>query len=379
MIISSNPVLRAEAEEMLPALARLSGLELMGPIRIEERSREELELYLRAQFDKEFTPRRADDVVQAYALLGMMPEGLDLRQLMLTILQEQVAGFYDPDSTTLYVMNDQPEVLRQTILVHELVHAVQDQHADLDAITAEELGNDRQMAAKAALEGHATLVMTAYLTEQITGTPLDVTRLPSFTPAGTLDPALLEAQSPTLAGAPLVLRESLIFPYLGGMAFTQELWRFSGQVVAPLGDHLPRSSEHILFPETFLGPEPDEPTEIRFTGDTEPRYDNSLGAQELAVFLESLIGPEMRSLVRGWDGDRFALFGTGPDASLIWASVWDDEGSRDRFLMAVEPALGALPRDANISSATWNGRPGVVIRVGDVPEMAVRLLPQGAS
>ncbi len=66
-------------------------------------------------------------------------------------------------------MVDQPEALLEGLLVHELVHAVQDQWIDLGALADPKLGSDRATAAQAAIEGHATLVMLEYMAEQAQG------------------------------------------------------------------------------------------------------------------------------------------------------------------------------------------------------------------
>src|SRR5204863_9372019 len=133
---------------------------------------------------------------------GLVPAGLDLRALLLSVYTEQVAGFYDPDSTALFVMDDQPEESLRTVLVHELVHAVQDQSVSLDSLTARGRGNDRQMAAQAAIEGHATFVMLEYLAEQQMKRPLDLTEVPEIAAQMRPDVESLRSQYPALANAP---------------------------------------------------------------------------------------------------------------------------------------------------------------------------------
>ncbi len=167
LVVSQDAGLREMTAAMLPGLAERSGLELREPIRVERRSRDELQRYLVAKLDEELPEERAQHLTDAYALLGLMPRDVDLRALLLSVYQEQVAGFYDPDSTALFVMEDQSPEALQPILLHELVHAVQDQWTDLETATDPSRGNDRATAAQAAIEGHATLVMLEYMTEQL--------------------------------------------------------------------------------------------------------------------------------------------------------------------------------------------------------------------
>ena len=148
MVISSDPALAELASTLLPDLARRSGMELREPVRIEERTREELVRYLRFKLDEELPEEEARARVDAYALLGLVPPDLDLRDVLMRLYTEQVAGFYDPDSTALFVMDDQPPADLRSVLLHELVHAVQDQTADLDALTDPALGGERRKASQ---------------------------------------------------------------------------------------------------------------------------------------------------------------------------------------------------------------------------------------
>ncbi len=182
-VVSSDPDLRARVAELLPDLAARAGMELVRPIRAERRSREQLESYLLFKLDQELPPDEARHLTRTYSLIGLVDEDLDLRALLVSIYKEQVAGFYDPDSTALFVMDDMPADMLESVLIHELVHAVQDQTANLDSLTAEERGNDRQAAAQSAIEGHATLIMFEYMAEQMRGEPFDISQLPDFSQA----------------------------------------------------------------------------------------------------------------------------------------------------------------------------------------------------
>jgi len=165
LVVSSDPELRARVAELLPDLAARARMELVRPVRVERRSREELVSYLDYKLDEELPPQEAGWRTKSYELLGLVPEDLDLREILLSVYTEQVAGFYDPDSTALFVMDDMAVELLEGVLVHELVHAVQDQTANLDSLTAEERGSDRVAAAQSAIEGHATLVMLEYMAQ----------------------------------------------------------------------------------------------------------------------------------------------------------------------------------------------------------------------
>lgn len=380
LVVSDDPELAEMARELLPDLARRAGLQLREPVRLARRSREDLVRYLEVKLDEELPPERARWMTESYALLGLVPDTLELRGILLDVYTEQVAGFYDPDSTALFVMEDQPSESVRTVLVHELVHAVQDQAADLDSLTAPDRGNDRQVAAQAAIEGHATLVMLEYLTEVVRGQPLDLSQVPDF--ARQIRPALegLRAQYPALAGAPEVIQESLLFPYLEGAGFVQRLWRTRDGRPAPFGALLPLSTEQVLDPSRLLGDPADPPSglALELPAGARELYANGLGEMEMRIFLRAVAGSDLPRGPLGWDGDRYVLV-EGPEGSrgLAWYSVWDDEGARDAFLERARPALERLPRPATLEGLLVDGLPGALLRVGDPPTVDPRVVEGG--
>ena len=149
LVLSSDPELAALAAELLPDLALRAGMELSRPVRLEKRSRSELVRYLETKLDQDLPAAEARSRAQVYAFLGLVEPDMDLRAELLALYTEQVAGFYEPDSMALFVMDDQPEAAIEALLIHELVHAVQDQNVPLRELTDRERGNDRATAAMA--------------------------------------------------------------------------------------------------------------------------------------------------------------------------------------------------------------------------------------
>ncbi len=376
LVISSDPVLGKRVAELLPVLAEKAGMELVRPVRVERRSRGELEGYLHYKLDKELPPERARHMSRSYALLGLMDPEMDLRGLLLSVYSEQVAGFYDPDSSALFVLDDMPMELLEPILIHELVHAVQDQTANLDSLTSPERGNDRQAAAQAAIEGHATLVMLEYMAEQIQGRPVDLSVLPDLSQV--LEPALegVGAQYPALASAPAIIQESLLFPYLKGAAFVAALWEARPGRPPPFQQFLPQSTKQVLDPQRILGPDPDWPTELEVVppAGLEVLYENTLGQKETKVLLEEGLGVGWRVLARGWSGDRFLLLrDPGGEDGLVWVSVWDSKEERDRFVEGLRLALQRFPAPGTLREEEVVGRPGAILQVGRLPELSLEI------
>ena len=371
-VISSDPTLVQLASELLPALAARSGLELREPVRLERRTREQLIRYLQGKLDEELPVEEARATVDVYALLGLVPADLDLRSVLLGLYTEQVAGFYEPDSTALFVLADQPEAALQGLLVHELVHAIQDQNADLEALTGRELGNDRATAALAAIEGHATLVMLEHMTEQMAGMPIDLADVPDF--AQQMRPLLegMGTQFPALAGAPRVIREALLFPYLEGTSFVQALWAEGGRV-APFGENLPESTEQVLGRSTA-----DDPVTLELSV-TERRVirQDGLGRLELGIFLEEH-GADIAA-AEGWEGARYVLVElANATRALGWYIVWEDSAARARFMTAMEAVLPLLGAETSLEAVELAGRPATLLQVGSTGGVTARMTDAGS-
>jgi len=369
----SDTTLRRMAIEIQPAVESASGLVATAPLRVALGSREELEAYLLGQLQEQLPSEQATALTAAYARFGLVPDTLDLSAVLVELYREQVVGFYDPRRDTLFVMDRVSEGL-EMVLAHELVHALQDQHVDLDSLTSLLVkDNDSGTAAQAAIEGQATLAMMEWQLG------MDVTQLPDLGEqfAGVDIAALGEAAGmPSISNVPRVLREALIFPYIGGLIFVQRLWREREGRPPPFGRDLPTSTEQLLHPERFADPR-DEPTRVRFReepeGDWLEVYSDGLGELETKIFFEEhLAEPSEASLAaQGWDGDRYRLLRGPPGEILVWATVWDSRADALEFAGAVGRAFderyaadggaAAAGRRIHVESIDRDGRPAVLV------------------
>src|SRR4029077_5741568 len=89
-------------DSLKPAVERAAGLRFKRTPNSALRSREQVRKYLIAKLRQELPPERVRGVEAAYRLLGMLPDTLDLERLLVDLYSEQVAGFYDPDSTMFF-------------------------------------------------------------------------------------------------------------------------------------------------------------------------------------------------------------------------------------------------------------------------------------
>jgi len=354
--------LRAQAESV-------TGLRFKHDVAVLQRSRAQVRDYVIHKFDEDVPPADLAGAEAAYKLFGLIPDSMDLRAVMVDLLTEQVAGYYEPDSGALFIPTDLDDPFRVRLVAsHELLHALQDQYLSLDSIINQRRHNDRRSAAQAVLEGQATFYQIPML-------------MPEQQPE-TLPPhwfwrqreamALQQAQMPQFARAPLWLRESLIFPYLAGADFIGWFVRtHPGR--EPYGAAMPLSTEQILHPDRYAAG--DQPIELRFSGpgpDT-VRYDDNLGEFEIGLLFTQLLHDSSETaapaLAQGWGGDRYRVYGANADA-LVWYSAWDDAPARDRFARALASAwatrrAGVTARRFAVTSLAIDGHPGV--RLVDAP------------
>lgn len=362
---NSQANLDALVDSLLPDVERATGLNFRERPRPALRTREQVRTFLLAKLSEEFPPERIRGVSEAYRLLGLIPDTLDLQALLLDLYSEQVAGFYDPDSSALFAVEGADPAQLRLVVAHELVHALQDQYLPLDSLLKQRTNGDRASAAQAVLEGHATIASLRVLVPD----------------PGMIDQAdfwqnfrvqIRESQSTmeVFQRSPMVLREGLVFPYLYGADFMRWWAAAHPGEPLPLAGQLPQSTEQILHPERYNAG--DRPVELVFADSaTTPLHEDTVGEMELHVLGSSLRGGEViTSLAAGWGGDRYRVYDGPEGTALVWWTVWDSETSARRFRINVADRLVTRGRPGyrvTADSAQVGGRPAnrVVIAPGE--------------
>ena len=364
------------AREIAPQVESAVGLRFKRPPVVALRSRDQVRAYLNHKMDQELPPAELAGVQRAYRAFGLVPDTLDLRRLMLDLYGEQVVGFYDPDSSVLYVVRGAEPMMVRLILAHELVHALQDQYTPLNAILKLRRQNDRQMAGQAVAEGQATLASL-----QALAPGMEVRNLSAMWQQTRQSIRSQQEAMPVFSAAPRLVQEDLIFPYLAGADFVRAFEeRRASPGEQPYGDRMPVSTEQILHPSKYTARE--RPARVRLAvrpGDTLV-YGDDFGEFDTRTALESWGTGEADAVVAasGWNGDRFAALGTRSGTALVWVTAWDtpvDAGEFERALRAgwqrrSGAAQGSYPasggqRRWQVDRLTVAGVP--VVRLVDAP------------
>ncbi len=331
-----NDPIGMRVERATPRIENAAGLKFKTPPKFELKSREEVRDFLLRKFDEDLPAEDLRGQEAAYKAFGLMPDTLNLRAFLLDLLSEQILGYYDPETKVLYVVKDAPDDLIGVTVSHELVHALQDQYVNLDSIQKSKGDSDRQAAAQAALEGHATWIQMQDM--------LDGSDLASRIPGGwdQIRAQIRENQSamPRFAAAPMAIQESLIFPYLSGAEFAR---RFQSRrdPRTPL-DKLPVSTEQILSEEAYFGDTPDLPVRVTLPGRTAAgEFEEVMGEFGTRLFLYQH-SKDNRSAVdgaHGWAGDRYRIVNTPKGRAVMWATAWDTPVDAAQFVDALGQAI----------------------------------------
>ncbi|MFI5234277.1 MAG: hypothetical protein ACHQXA_01070 [Gemmatimonadales bacterium] len=345
-------------DSLAPLVEHATGLKFRHLPRAVLISREQVRVYLEAKFRQEFPGHRARDLQDTYRLLTLLPDSTDLSKLLLGVLTEQVAGFYDPDSVAFFGVEGASPAVRTVTVAHELVHALQHNYVPLDSIMDQKGDADRLLAAQAILEGQATIAMFR-MQPSIGDKVLD----PQFWQAARDQLAVSQSAMPAFAAAPRVLREDLVFPYFSGAEFMRWWMTTHPDSVQPYGERMPRSSEQILLPSHYLSH--DAPVAITFSGGPADSAESDvLGDFDTRVLLAEVRGQAVVSTVEalGWGGDRYIIYepATGGPA-LVWVAVWDSPVARDGFLRMIRDPWLKRQRPGyrmTLESIEVDGHPG---------------------
>lgn len=319
-------------------------------------------------FAQELPPEKIKPLEKSLKLFGLIPDTMDLAKYYPELLTSQVGGFYDPRKKYLVIVQNDggvlgkdaeekygkqvAERLEETVMVHEICHAIQDQHFDLKKLAIEDPLSDEGAGRLALIEGDATLTMYSYFS----GTPLE--NMPGVDRVMNQmfeDPRQLMEMAPDMPGskemlsAPAWFRDNLLFSYMQGFSFCLEVKRIGGQ---KLLDHAfktdpPKSTEQILHPEKWLSKR-DEPIRIELPDFSAalPGFtkiaEGQLGEQSIKILLRESLKADKEAAIAaaGWGGDRFAVVEKDGQSALLWATEWDTPEDANQFAAAISKIPG---------------------------------------
>ena len=323
-------------------------------------SRDEVVSYLTKHVNDEDTKRlrRSELVLKKF---GLLPRDFNLETFLVALLREEVAGYYDPKTKTVNLLDWVPIEEQEPVMAHELTHALQDQSVGLqkwmkkgekdlgeirkDPTPADIENDEMDNAREAVIEGQAQAMMFQYAMaptgHSIANSPALVDAMEEETLTGT-------PSTKVFNDAPIFLKESLTFPYSYGMEFVVKLMQKGGKEKAFAGvlRNPPHTTRQIMQPETYLSGEKIEPMRVPdFKHDFKDyeKFDiGAMGEFDVAVLIEQYAGkPLSKQLYPEWRGGYYYAAKPKPNpksesgeqrlSGLLYVSRWSSADKAAEF------------------------------------------------
>ncbi|OFW56717.1 MAG: hypothetical protein A2V52_02110 [Actinobacteria bacterium RBG_19FT_COMBO_54_7] len=331
---------QSEVNEVLEQDEEIRDLQASQSIKVDYLSQDALRQKMIEDIDSN-TPEEIMDTQNIYILLGFIPEDSDLRQLYINLLTGAVAGLYDPEDKSLFLISEEKNtmsVMDRFYLSHELIHYLQDQNFNLyrppfadpeGSIT--ETDDDAAMAASALVEGDAQIAQISWMIEELNASEnLE------------LQAELGNQSTDVLKSTPAYLVDSLMFQYEEGQTFVQYLKRKGGyDAVDKAYANPPVSTEQIYHPEKYTANE--APVSITMDDASAKlgegwalAYDNVLGEFDVyELFKPYFSDAKAETAAAGWGGNNYHYYRSDSGEKLLVQDyAWDSDKDAQEFASA---------------------------------------------
>ncbi len=334
---SERDKLFAGIDAMAKELAEITGLRLRQKLRYATITRDEVKKFLEERIRDEVKDEeiRAEELV--LKKFGFAPADFNLKKTTIEMMTEQAAAFYDFRRKKLFMLDGAPSLLQEASLVHEVAHALADQHFRLDRfIQGAREDDDASLARMAVMEGQATWLMSEFLARKM-GQSLKTS--PALVEMMQKAAGGADGQFPVFDAAPLYLRESLIFPYAKGMALQHAVYLKSGTAAftemfrrPPATTQQVLHASHYFAPRRTVTPQLPEPPARR---GYRVLAEGSMGEFDHAVLIRQYQdAAQADALAPKWTGGLYRLWEHRKDkrAILTYGACWESDGAaRDFF------------------------------------------------
>lgn len=322
----------------------------------------------------------ADEIARSEMTMkkfGFLPRDFNLREFMVKANSKEIAGYYDEENKTVYLLNWIPLEHQGPVLAHELTHALQDQNYNLDAWAKAGPPDPNSSAAKphpsdesvlarhAVAEGQATLVMLDYILapfdRSVQNTPGIIYQMEDPAVRATYDSELLHT-------APMILRETGTFPYRAGLIFEGELLQKGGKPLAFAGAFArpPRDTHEVLDPRAYIDGEKLTPVHLpdvqQMVNAQYDIYDSGeIGELDVRALLKQYGDrKDADPLSEDWRGGAYATFRrkakesaaveppTTADLAFVYVSHWRTTQAAEHFARLYTEAVSKRYQKATV-------------------------------
>jgi hypothetical protein len=325
----------AQIDQMLASLGEIMGLKVLKPIERSLLTRDEINQLVAKRIREEI---KQDEVRLDELFLkkfGLVDNDFDLVQQLTDVLTEQATALYDFKTRTMFLATWTPEDMQEFALVHELAHALADQHFNLAKFVKQAKGADEDLARSAVLEGQASWLMTEYVLRPAGRSMVDS---PLAAKAAAAASRVESREYPVYSNAPLYVKESLLFPYTAGLLFQQAVVeKYGVDGFSMVFERPPISSQQILHPEAYFegrrpaNPALPKPGRIR---GFKKVAEGQTGELDHWILLKQFFDEKHAdALSPAWRGGRYELLENKAKdhVVLLYASEWENESRAAEF------------------------------------------------
>ncbi|HTH53434.1 MAG TPA: hypothetical protein VL495_05760 [Edaphobacter sp.] len=366
---SSAPMTKEQAKELFRSVDEIlnfasqdTKLPIKHRVKRKLISRDEITKYLTKKFDEDESARRMERSELVLKKFGLLDRDFHLKPFLLSLLTEQIAGFYDNKTKTVNLLDWIEPEEQKSVLAHELTHALQDQKVNLTKwsdVSLEGVSHNAKEDNQHIQVDEVDTAREAVAEGQAMAVFIDYTLKPSGKTLADAPPQMMDrlkdlagdtTGSPVLARAPLLLQESLLFPYSDGLNFEHAVLVKGGKDAAYAGvlDNPPSSSFEILHPDQYMA---HVPVPVLQMPDIHPLIDTEyepydlgvMGELDVRILAELFGGRELaQGLAPDWNGGIYYAAQrksatseqktTTSSLALLYYSRWKNPDSASSFM-----------------------------------------------
>ncbi len=339
-------------DEILRFASQQTGLPIKRQVKHKLTSRDEVQKFIEKRMKDDPDAKRMEESEFVMKKFGLLPGEFNLRKFMVSMLREQVAGYYDTKTKTMNLLDWLPPEVQKPVMAHELTHALQDQFVDLDKweeggkpegkkmSLPDQLSLDEvRVARQSVTEGQAMLVLIDYSLE-----PTGRSSADSPDAVKMMEEQMMDGTgSPVFDSAPLYIKRAMMFAYREGTEFERQILVSKGKEGAFIGTLRtpPEDTREVMEPKTYLAgdhvPLLHVPDYDKLLGHDWEQVDfGALGQFDVNVLMELYADADTSSeLTPTWRGGYYyAAHKKGTPAenvAFIYVSKWRDEDSAASF------------------------------------------------
>lgn len=345
-------------DEIMTFVAKDTGLPRVVNTKRKMLTRTELLKKVDDVFNDSVETDRIEQSAVVLKKFGFLPPQFDLKKMMSEDQSNNIGAFYDPKDKTMYLLNWISEDEQKPIIAHELTHAVQDQEFNLQKwmkagrnepskptmAAPANLTDESSISRRAVVEGQGMMVYVDYLLK-----PRNINLADSLGAADAIRQEIQGYEPPlVLRDAPVMLRDTMVFPYITGFEFELELLRKGGRATAYNGAFAtpPATTHEVFQPEAYFERKRENKVGIpdlsKVLDDKYVAYDSGhIGELDVQSFVKQYgRDNDIYSVARMWDGGSYVavkrkdLGDATPatkDLALIYVSKWANSRAARRI------------------------------------------------